>query len=484
MNAFNLLDQTTSVEFDEQIELGVYQARNTGLPTLVSVSIPWQIASDTYSPIALFEAAATFAEDRHYWSPPGEKMTLVGVGCAWATESLCSKDKVTISRFRSAAEAWARLTTHAVVPASSPTLRGVGPMLLGGFSFDALRKPTPLWTGFPAGRLVLPRLLFTFLEDQSWITLNSVVMPTTVAAEEVGNLLTLRQQLLHHHPTNGHFGAGRRPVLLQREIRPAQDWKADVSRAADTIRAGKLEKVVLARAVELQATLPFEAGPALRWLSDNYTGCYVFAIGHGARCFLGATPERLVRLQGGEIMTMSLAGSIKRGATPDEDNRLGTALLDSAKDRQEHTVVVQSIKEALDEHCSSLTIRAKPSLLKLSNIQHICTTIRGELAMGRTLFDVVEALHPTPAVGGRPRDASLALIRECEKLDRGWYAGPVGWVDSAGDGEFAVALRSALLEAHTATLFAGCGIVADSNAEREYAESVLKLKPMLAALGL
>ena len=146
-------------------------------------------------------------------------------------------------------------------------------------------------------------------------------------------------------------------------------------------------------------------------------------------------------------------------------------------------VVVRALVEALSETCPRLHYSETPSLLKLGNIQHLCTPITGQLANGHTLLDLVERLHPTPAVGGRPREAALRLIREREGLDRGWYAGPVGWLNAEGEGEFAVALRSALLHGNTATLFAGCGIVADSDPVREYAESRLKLKPMLTALG-
>lgn len=483
MNAFNLLDQTKTIEIDGLISLGVEQAKRTGFPTLVSSSLPAVISAEEEAAISLFEAAMACSDERQFWSPPGENLTLVGVGCAWAFESLAGQPTLGRTRFQCAADAWRSLTDRAIL-SGAPSIRGVGPMLMGGFAFDSAREMTALWSSFPAGRLVLPQIVYTFLDDQCWITYNCVVGPETNPAFEAGNLLALHQTLSGHWAVEPEEVSLRRAVVLQREIRPALDWQSDVKRAADTVRQGVLEKVVLARAVELQATQPFEAGRALRWLADNYTGCYLFAIGRGSQCFLGATPERLARLENKNILTMSLAGSIKRGANAEEDGMLGQALLDSAKDRHEHAVVVQSIVEALDPLCSSLTVSEEPSLLKLSNIQHICTTITGSLGQGRSLFDLIEALHPTPAVGGRPREASLALIRECEKLDRGWYAGPVGWVDSDGDGEFAVALRSALLQEHTATLFAGCGIVADSDPEREYAESMLKLKPMQSALGL
>jgi isochorismate synthase len=310
-----------------------------------------------------------------------------------------------------------------------------------------------------------------------------VVDAGTQAGALAAALAALREQATAGLRRNGHAHLPARPVVFQRELRPVADWKADVVEAARAVRAGSLEKVVLARAVELHATTSFDAVQALRHLAESYADCYLFAIAHQDRCFLGATPERLIQLHDGELLTMSLAGSIRRGRTPEDDAQLGRALLGSAKDRNEHAVVVKAIVETLSALCTTLRVSDPPRLLKLGNIQHICTTLTGTLAGGRTVFDLVERLHPTPAMGGRPRDVALQLIRECEKMDRGWYAGPVGWVDSAGEGDFAAAIRSALLHRNTATLFAGCGIVADSDPEREYAESILKLKPMLAALG-
>lgn len=476
MTLTNTLDPVVTVDLDQLLQRGIELARSRNRPTLISLSLPMTAAP----PIDLFTRAADVVTDRFFWSPPDESFTLVGLGAAHTVEAVRVGSD---SRFRRSAQAWRSLTAEALF--SGPDhLRGVGPLLLGGFAFDAQRPATDLWQGYPAGRLVLPSLLFTCLESETWLTYNALVTPETDHEAVAHSLNTLREQVLGYPRRNGHHRPTPQPIIRQRELRPAADWQADVAQAAATIRAGTLEKVVLARAVELHATTPFDTARALRHLSQNYTGCYVFASAHGDRCFLGATPERLIRLRDGEILTMSLAGSIRRGATPTEDDRLAQALLDSAKDRYEHAVVVQAMVEALDEVCASLRVSPSPSVLKLGNIQHICTTITGALANGRTIFDLVESLHPTPAVGGRPREAGLQLIRELEKLDRGWYAGPVGWVDQAGDGEFAVALRSALLHTHTATLFAGCGIMGDSDPEHEYAESILKLKPMLAALGV
>lgn len=460
------------------------QAQQRGRAIVVSISEP--IAP--FDAINLFARAAALSAERFLWSKPDADFALVGVGTA---RVLSATDH---TRFQQIAHAWHQLLLGALRdnPAHVP---GVGPVLMGGFAFDVQRPTTPLWSGFPAAQLVLPQLLLTRHHAEHWLTFNVLVGADTNPEVEQEALYALRDRLLGPEPLNlrkngaagnGHNGNGQRtrptPHIAQHELRPAAVWQKDVARAARAIREAQLEKVVLARAVQLHAARPFEAAPALRHLSERYTGCYIFAVARGERCFLGATPERLLRLQHGEVHTMSLAGSIRRGKTPDEDHRLGQTLLNSAKDRYEHAVVVQTLVEALNETCTNVHVDQIPHLLKLGNIQHLCTPITGQLLGGYSLLDLVELLHPTPAVGGRPREAALRLIRDCEQLDRGWYASPVGWLDAQGEGEFAVALRSALLYGQQATLFAGCGIVGDSDPAHEYAESRLKLKPMLAAL--
>lgn len=455
---------------------GIQRARRQGKPVLVSHIEP---VAD-FDPIALFERGQAY--ERHLWSQPGDDFALVGLGTAHAIEVLNT------ARFRQASEAWRHLLHGALVD-GPPEWPAVGPLLLGGFAFDARRPTTPLWQAYAHGRMVLPRMLFTRLNGEAWLTINTLVIPQTDPEFESSVLDALIQPLLapvhgegggngyRSHRANGHI-----QHIASHELRPASEWQAEVTNATQAIGRGEMEKVVLARAVQLHAPKPFDAARALRHLSTHYLGCFVFAVARGERCFLGATPERLARLQAGEVQTVSLAGSIRRGKTPAEDEQLGRALLHSDKDRREQVVVTQALVEALSDLCSHIHVPESPTLLKLGNIQHLSTPITAQLVNGHTLFELAERLHPTPAVGGRPLKASLRWIREHEGLDRGWYAGPVGWINAQGEGEFAVALRSALLHRDTATLFAGCGIVADSDPEREYAESILKLKPMLAAL--
>jgi isochorismate synthase len=448
-------------------------ARRADRPLLVSLIEP----IPSCSPIALFAAAQPLAEERSLWMQPGGELALVAVGVAQAIHARGP------ARFQQAAQAWRRSLPGARVEGPRG-LTGVGPLWLGGFAFDTQSPATPLWGRFPHSRLILPRLLYTRTDEDMWVTMTMLVGPQTDVLAEAHALEVLNANVLNALAVGPRRAAnGRAASIAEVELRPAQEWQAEVACAAQAIRQGAFEKVVLARGVQLSAARPFDPAGALRSLERNYLGCYLFAVAQGDHCFLGATPELLARLRDDEVHTMSLAGSIGRGDTPEADAALGQALLASAKDRREHEVVTHAIVDAIGGACQELHVSPGPRLLKLGNIQHLCTPITGWIAHGYTLFDLVERLHPTPAVGGRPREAALDFIRAHERLDRGWYAAPLGWINTEGEGEFAVALRSALLTGSTATLFAGCGIVEDSDPEREYAESALKLRPMLTALA-
>jgi isochorismate synthase len=218
-------------------------------------------------------------------------------------------------------------------------------------------------------------------------------------------------------------------------------------------------------------------------LRVGYGRCTLFAFTSVQNCFVGATPERLVRLEERTVRTDCLAGSTRRGATHDEDRSLGEALLADRKERHEHALVVRALHDALLPFCSQVHAPETPTLLRMPNVQHLYTPLEGILKEEGDIFGLVERLHPTPATGGLPREMACSVLRTYECFDRGWYAGPVGWVDGRGGGEFVVAIRSALLKGCEASLYAGCGIVAGSDPEREYEESCLKLRPMLWAVN-
>jgi isochorismate synthase len=255
-----------------------------------------------------------------------------------------------------------------------------------------------------------------------------------------------------------------------------------VRTAVTEIRSGDLSKVVVARAVRVSAPDTIDVFALLRHLRSIHRESFVFGVWQSDSAFVGASPERLVRVTGSEVEASSLAGTIERGATPSADADNAHLLRESTKDLAEHVAVRDELISALSERCDDVRAADTPSLLTLPNVHHLHTPIRARLRNGDSLLSLVGALHPTPAVGGLPRDVALEFIEDHEGLDRGWYAAPVGWIGGQS-GEFAVALRSALVDGNHAVLYAGCGIVAESDPDLEYAESNLKLKAMLSAIA-
>lgn len=453
-------------------------AARAGRSIVASVTMP----APWLDPLRFFDAAhaAGFA-DTFYWERPARRLALATAGRAAAITTSGRNHITAAAMERHALLDGAVRITAAGTPAGSLA----GPTLVGGFAFDPCARGA-LWDGFPDGLLVLPRFALATDGNLAWLTINALVAADDDPGDRADALLValarLRAAVERDEPPDLAGLAAPRP-LTTRDLRPAADWMALVAATTARIRAGACEKVVLARGVEADAEAPFDPTTALGCLRAAYPDTYVFAFCRGGRCFLGATPEQLARVENGQAYTMALAGSAPRGASPAEDEALGDALLHSAKNGGEHAIVVAQVRDALRPHTAYVHVAPAPRLLKLRNVQHLRTPIDAELAPGRCILDVIAALHPTPAVGGHPRAAALAAIRATEGLDRGWYAGPVGWVGADGGGEFAVALRSALVEGSRATLFAGCGIVAGSDPQAEYDESCLKLQPMLRALA-
>ena len=260
-------------------------------------------------------------------------------------------------------------------------------------------------------------------------------------------------------------------------------WLTSVAAIASEVRAGLYEKAVLATTQQVTGDAPISVGRALAHLRADYADCHLFTMTSGDATFLGASPELLVSLTRGRVRALGLAGSTRRGADPEEDERLAAALLESAKDRIEHETVVRAIRERLEPATDELLAPNQPQLRRLRNIQHLSTEISGRVRPGVDILDLVQRLHPTPAVCGWPADRAREVIARHEAFDRGWYAGPVGWMDGAGDGEFAVGLRAALVRGRQAWLFAGNGIMGDSAPQPELDEVQLKLRPITEALG-
>jgi menaquinone-specific isochorismate synthase len=341
---------------------------------------------------------------------------------------------------------------------------GCGPVAFGSFTFDSTSDGSVL---------VVPETIVGRRDGRSWLT---TIRPQAAAAVP---------------PWTAPGGPGRAPTLLPvpAEIRwhdgslTAPDWERAVAAAVRRIRDGQLSKVVLARDLHATAARDFDVRIILRRLSERYPDCYTFACGN----LIGATPELLIRRQDDDVSSLVLGGTVPRGRDAAEDARLGAALLASAKEREEHEYAVVGVGSVLADRCDRLQVEPGPSLMRFANVQHLATWITGRLAAGQaggdhSVLALADALHYTPAVCGTPAEAAMDLIRDLEHMDRGRYAGPVGWVDARGNGEWGIALRCAEVDGRRARLFAGCGIVAGSDPAAELAETQAKFAVMQFAL--
>lgn len=469
------------------LERGIDAARAHGHAVLVSVVFPYRTV-DLKSLTSAFDGVT---EDASFWRQPGGQVAVLGVGAALRLSGTGD------SRFRTIQTQWEKLMNAAVIcefdtglaagvdstvdgQGSNDAAVPVGPLLMGGFAFDPLSQKDHVWQCFPDGLMILPQAMITWTPQSQWLTLNRLVSETSDVRREADVLYRQALGLEAALAAGGVEAHGEGKV--QMDEGDVEAWKRAVADAARIIRSGRLEKTVLARSVRTPLPRGSSPGRVLDALMASYPECYTFAFRLGERSFVGATPERLIALRGLDVETMAVAGSIARSSDPEEDFALGQALLSDSKNLWEHRIVVDSIREGLSAVCARLDIADRPRLLKVRNVQHLWTPVSGRLDRPRSVLELVARLHPTPAVGGHPTPAALKLIREIEGMDRGWYAGPVGWMDAKSDGEFAVALRSALIGAGEAVLFAGCGIMGDSDPKAEYDESALKLKAMIQAL--
>jgi len=278
----------------------------------------------------------------------------------------------------------------------------------------------------------------------------------------------------------------RAPAARQLDVTPVRNplaWTAAVETAAARLRAGEAEKVVLAREVVVHGDGVISAGSVVRGLRTAYPSCFTYLItGADGTAFAGASPELLIRRTGGDAFAQPMAGSVARGTTDAEDKRLARGLSASVKDADEHRVVSRFVVDALRPFATQVIARG-PEVVRFTNIQHLATSVEAGLRdPASDALELAAALHPTPAVGGWPRDSADKLIDELEGMERGWYAGAVGWIDGRGDGEFAVALRCGLLWEDGARLYAGVGVMPDSDPAQELEETELKFKALLTAL--
>jgi menaquinone-specific isochorismate synthase len=383
-------------------------------------------------------------------------------------------DAAGTERFRDMAAAWRALSAGAVCEPED------GLAAVGGFAFAPYGGATPHWAAFLPASLHVPEVAFV-RRGGVRMTVAALAGPDDTAegllARIQARLDSLRAAQL---PLLDPAPVGRFRVVGSM---PPEHYEEAVARAVERIRAGQLDKVVLAREVQVHAPRAHDPAALFGVLRDAFPSCFVFCVGRGESSFVAASPELLVRREGLRASTLALAGSARRSADPAVDAHLGEQLLRSAKDREEQAIVVRRITRSLRPHSVWVTAAPEPVLVRVMNIQHLATPIRAQLAYPVGAIELAGLLHPTPAVGGEPFAAAAPVIPALEGLDRGWYAGPVGWTDTSEDGEFCVALRCALLSGPIARCYAGVGVVRDSDPASELAETEVKLQALLPVLS-
>jgi isochorismate synthase len=453
------------------LALAVTRARRSGRDTLASVSVALPAEVD---PASVASASRRQAEPWFLFEQPDrDGAALAGLG---QTAVLGAAGP---GRFADVADRWRALAATAVSGTADEP--GEGPLALGGFAFAEEGGRAPHWRAFQPASLIVPEVALRRRGGEVSLTLTALASPDDVPAELADRLARRLSELrVAPLPLLDPAPTGR---FLVASAMPPEHYEQAVARAVELIAAGGLEKIVLAREVQVHAPRPYDAAAIFAVLRREFPSCFVFCVGRGDAALVAASPELLVRREGQRVSTLALAGSTRRSADPAVDDHLGEQLLRDASYREEHAIVARRIERTLRAHSVWVAARGEPELVRIANIQHLATPIRAQLAAPIEALELAGLMHPTPAVGGEPLSRAAPLIPALEGLDRGWYSGPVGWTDAAGDGELCVALRCALLEGPVARCFAGNGIVRDSDPARELAETEIKLQALLPLLS-
>ncbi|MGG0050108.1 isochorismate synthase [Bacillus atrophaeus] len=464
---------TVQRTFREEVPFALHKAKQVNHAVLLSYSR----RIESLDPLSFFNyGAKKYKGKRFFWSEPDSELTIVGLG----KEAVFRTDEKNDERYHVVFEEWERFKKTAFHIHDEEKLQqaAVGPVLFGGFSFDPLETRGDEWDHFSEGNFFVPSLMLTKTDDGQFLTVNQWVSQNEQAEDVLASLQSFADNI-----AVSSLDEEAQANITQTEELDRKDWLKAVKTATDEIKEGQYDKVVLAREVKLTFDRSVRVHSVLRKLLKDQKTSYIFAVEEGNKSFVGASPERLIKKEGTRVMSSCLAGSIKRGADPEEDREMELELLNDEKNLLEHDIVVNMIHDAFLSSCDTVEKPDGPELYKTKNVQHLYTPIVGQLNHSDSMFDLIKKLHPTPALGGAPREKAVEVIRKLEPMSRGWYASPVGWIDSQDNGEFAVAIRSGLIADSQARLFAGCGIVADSDPQAEYEETQIKLKPMISALG-
>jgi menaquinone-specific isochorismate synthase len=417
-------------------------------------------------------------QPRFYWESSRDSVAFAGAGKAielvgWGE-----------SRFETIRHHAAELFAGAMTFDQQQPL--AAPRLFGGFSFHQDFVPDNAWWDFTPAHFVLPHYQLLSIDGETWLTINANVPfgenPLELRDELRG---ALRAKIADLQAQADQAKRPPQSQLVQLDYpMPYETWHETITDATTRMAKGELNKVVLSRVAEARFDQRIDVLAPLRYLAQAYPETYRFLFeARPFHAFYGATPELLVGVNGHQMETMALAGSIRRGQTPEADNAYADELLHSKKDRYEHQLVVDTLHDRLTPLTENLQM-GETDIMRLSNIQHIHTPITGTLKSNDGVLPLVEALHPTPALGGDPREIAMKLINDYEPVPRGWYAAPIGWIDGDMDGQFGVAIRSAVAQDRRVWMYAGAGIVAASDPQKEWDETGLKFRPMVNALGL
>lgn len=446
-------------------------ARARGRPQLVSISLE----SEHLDPLAVLESIYDPGEMHFYCERPAEHLAVAGA------EAVTSTVLDGASRF-AAAKQFVTETLENTVAVGDLSLPFAGPHFFSALGFFDHAPPE---ASFPAATLFVPRWQVGCHDGRYSAVANLLVAPDSSIDALAEKVWRANAKFHGFDYSTARTERYPRPLEVETsEVGPAEGFLHAVQAVLQMIEAGVIEKIVLARALDARAGEAFHPLRMLNALRQRYPDCFSFSVGNGrGQSFIGASPERLARIRDRKLSTEALAGSAPRGRTAGEDAALGGGLLRSEKDRREQQLVIDSLQRRLRRLQVEPVASERPRLRQYSNVQHLHTPITAVVPDALHVLDAVAELHPTPAVGGTPRGLACEQIARLEPFARGLYAGPIGWADHRGDGEFLVAIRSAFIEGNQARLFAGAGIVAGSEPEKESAEIDLKFRALLDALA-
>jgi salicylate biosynthesis isochorismate synthase/menaquinone-specific isochorismate synthase len=459
-----------------RLRRAVAAARRAGAPRLAGATLT---LPDDVDPASVALSSRRAGEPWFVLEQPDRgRAALAGLGAAATLQATGSQ------RFERVAERWRELAAGALGDDGEDAADG-GPLAMGGFAFAPDGGRAPHWEGFAPASLMVPEVaLARELRDgraRVRLVLAALACPDDVPEDLLARLRQRVQELQAAPlPLLDPAPTGRFRVV---SAMPPEHYEQAVAAATRAIAEGHLEKVVLAREVQVHAPTAHDPAAVFAVLRDEFPSCFTFCVGRGEAALIGASPELLIRREGQRVGTLALAGSTRRSADPAVDDHLGEQLLRDPSYREEHAIVARRIQRTLRPHSVWVTSAPEPELVRIANIQHLATPIRAQLAAPIDALELAGLMHPTPAVGGEPLAAAEPLIPALEGLDRGWYTGPVGFTDAGGDGEFCVALRCALLKGDLARCYAGNGIVRGSDPARELEETEIKLQALLPLLS-